>query len=1176
MKDDPKKNLDKTTYLSKELFVKSGQLQVAKEFLRDLNEELEDRNRNKILLNTRIQQLEDSARHHQAHIRNIEEQNAALKTRAHELEESMRKCQDYIRGLEEHNEFLQSEFLIYKTRLETSRNSLSWRMTVPVRWIGRQPKWVKHTVKETLSSLKNSIQTPEFFKRKNDNSQSHAEQHNHAVAEPHAEQHNHAVAEPHAEQHNHAVAQPHAEQHNHAAVVPPHGSHIHPSLEVARQIFSEQQSDLSSQDAQAALAELAHKPLISIIMPIYNTPLKWLRRAIESLQEQYYEHWELCVVDDCSPTKDQQNLLKELARTDPRIRLQVMPRNGGISAASNVALDMARGTYVALLDHDDELTPDALFRVVEAINQQPEADFIYSDECKIDDTPDRGLFDFIFKPDWSPEIMFNCMLSGHLSVYAKTLVDDIGGFRSEYDFSQDYDLALRASEKAKCIVHIERILYLWRAIAGSAAAGGKNYARETNIAALNDALQRRLIPGLATPLPHANYVRIAVPEEGARVSIIIPSDSVANLRLALQAIRNGTDYENYEVVVVCNGPLAARLQDEFFDWDKVVFVKYNKAYNFSDKCNEGARGSTGDIVVFYNDDVFPMQRDWIERLIEYLWVPGVGGVSPKLVYENDTIQYSGMISGTPGLCGTAYHTQPWDSTDLFLSMHKYVRNISLLSGACCAMRKDLFWKVGGFDSVNTPDGHSDMDLSFKLIEAGYRCVYTPYALLRHVGNHSWNAKRHKYKADIYALRRWGAYLSHDPYFTPSMQRVLYRDFQFNYRIYAEHYDSSRVVTGPDVLFVSHELTLTGAPRMLLYAAQTVLQAGGFPVVVAPQDGPLCEEIVRAGIVVIIDESITDNHFLFERFARNFDVAVVNTVAMTSVVRQLSAINILRTVWWLHEAQSLSHYLSKNQVQGIDWEQVQIVCVSDYAKSFVPENIPAMILHNGIPDNATRVANLPTRNFLIFVMSGTVEFRKGQDILVAAIALLPRHVRKQCRFIMSGKLWEWNREYWKGIETEMESLPEVSYIGILDHEAQLRLVASADVLVCPSRDDPFPLVVMEAAMLSKTSIMSNHVGTCDVFDEDSSYTFESGNALSLSMQLLWAYENRHDLKNMGKNARETFKKSLTLSAFSKNFLEIISQQIAVTYPEKTSADTRSKMPVRNSGKKEMISLLQTGE
>jgi O-antigen biosynthesis protein len=914
-----------------------------------------------------------------------------------------------------------------------------------------------------------------------------------------------------------------------------------PFEDIARDIFANQQSDLSAELAKQMQKTFSRQPLISVIMPVYKTPVQWLRRAVESLQEQYYSNWELCAVDDCSPTDEQRDMLHELAAADARVRVKVLDRNGGISRASNAALEMAQGEYVALLDHDDELTPDALLRVVEAMNLQPDLDFVYSDECKVDDTPARQLFNFIFKPDWSPEIMLNGMITGHLTVYRKAVVDSLGGFRSAYDFSQDYDLALRVAEVARRIVHIERVLYLWRSIPGSAAAiGGKDFARKSNIRALNDALLRRGIPGTALPLPHANYARIALPVETARVSIVIPSDSAQNLRSVLEAIREQTVYSNYEVVVVCNGPLAERLNDEFREWEPLRIISYDKKYNFSDKCNEGARAASGDIVIFYNDDVYPLQPDWIERLIEYLSVPGVGAVSPKLLHTDDTIQYAGMISGTPGLCGTAYNNVPRGGSDSFLTMHKYVRNVSILSGACCALWKDVFLKVGAFDAVHTPDGHSDMDLSYRLIDAGYRCVYTPHAILRHLGNHTWGAKRHKYKADIYVLKRWGRHVSTDPYFTESMKLVLYRDFRFAYRIYAENIDPEAVYSGPDVLFVTHELSLTGAPRMLFYAAKAVQQSGGFPVVVAPADGPLRAEMVQAGFVVIVDESVRHNHFLFERFARNFDLAVVNTIDLIDVVRQLSAIPILRTIWWLHEAQLLR--ARSHELLGVESKRICTLCVSDYAKSFIPRGKGVQVIHNGIPDEAADFPSRKTEEPLTFLLSATIEPRKGQDIFVRSIALLPAAVREQCRFLLTGKLWDRHRDFWRAIQAQMVELPEIEYLGSLDHKSQLRAMAGVNVVVCCSRDEAGSLVAIEAAMLSKPTILSDHVGIGEVFDQESCLRFQSESVSSLASKLMWVFEHQDDLARMGLAARRKFEQNLTLEAFGRRFMAIVSKQI----------------------------------
>ncbi|WP_419952602.1 MULTISPECIES: glycosyltransferase [Hyphomicrobiales] len=912
--------------------------------------------------------------------------------------------------------------------------------------------------------------------------------------------------------------------------------------DTARDIFAKQQSELTIAQAVELQKTFVCQPLISVIMPVYKTPVKWLRRVVESLQAQYYDRWELCAVDDCSPTDEQRNLLKELAAGDPRVRFSVMEKNGGISAASNVSLQMARGEFIALVDHDDELTPDAFFRVVEALNQNPDADFLYSDECKVDDTEQSKLFHFVFKPDWSPEIMLNSMVTGHLTVYRRNLVESVGGFRGEYDFSQDYDLALRMSEATDRIVHIERILYLWRAIPGSAASGGKDYARESNIAALNDSFRRRGIPAEAQPGPLANIPNFDLPFDSTKVSIVIPSDSARNLRLALDAIRVGTGYPNYEVVVVCNGPVAELLSEEYADWKSARFIKYDKKYNFSDKCNEGARAAHGDIVVFYNDDVFPMQNDWIERLIECLWIPGVGGVSPKLLYEDDTIQYAGMISGTPGLCGTAYNHVHVNSFDSFLTMHQWIRNVSILSGACCALRKETFLQIGAFDEVNTPDGHSDMDLSYKLIESGLRCVYNPHAVLRHIGNHSWGSKKSKYKADIFALKRWGSLLSRDPNFTESMKAVLYRDFTFEYRIFADHIDPHLQYSGPDVLFASHELTMTGAPRMLFHAAKIVKERGGFPVVVAPSDGPLRHELVQEGIVVIIDASMNNHHFLVERFARNFDLVVANTMETVELVKQLSRVPILRTIWWLHEAKMLAG--RQSEMKGVSWERIQAVCVSDYARRFMSSDINVKILHNGIPDQRSLSERVDPTSRFTFLVSGTVEPRKGQDIFVEAIAALPEEIRLQCRFILTGKFWSHHHEYWENIKAQMVRMPEIEYIGVLDHKAQLEVMAGADVLVCCSRDESFSLVVAEAAMLSTPIILSDAVGVSTLFDRDSSFMFETGDALSLAEQMRSAFMQRDTISQMGAAARRVFEKELSLEIFAERFAALMEEHLEI--------------------------------
>jgi glycosyltransferase involved in cell wall biosynthesis len=369
-----------------------------------------------------------------------------------------------------------------------------------------------------------------------------------------------------------------------------------------------------------------------------------------------------------------------------------------------------------------------------------------------------------------------------------------------------------------------------------------------------------------------------------------------------------------------------------------------------------------------------------------------------------------------------------------------------------------------------------------------------------------------------------------------MKRVLYRDFRFKYKIFAEYINPHEHYKGPDILFVSHELTLTGAPRMLFYAANAVRRNGGFPVVVSAADGPMREDFIKAGITVIIDESVHYNHFLFEGFARNFDLAIVNTVALGDAVRQLSGIPILKTIWWLHEAQSLSSEL-KN-LQGVDWKCTLALCVSEYAKSFVPSGIPVEVLRNGIPDEQVAVMPRTSTSPMTFILSGTIEPRKGQDILVAAVALMPPDVRRQCRFLIAGKLWDGHQSFWKRIEEKMQNLPEIKYLGLLDHTTLLTSIAQADVVVCCSRDDPAPLIVAEAAMLSKPVILNNHVGQLEILDQSSCLVFETENAASLAEKLLIAYRNRDKLPEMGISARRDFERKMTISNFETKFMSMI--------------------------------------
>ncbi len=519
------------------------------------------------------------------------------------------------------------------------------------------------------------------------------------------------------------------------------------------------------------------RPTFSILMPVYETDPSLLTAAIESVVAQSYEHWELCIADDCSSRGDTRAVLERLSSTNPNIKVSYGTERGGISRTCNRAWEMATGDYVCFLDHDDTLARHALAYFCEAIGGHPDADLLYSDEDKIDLKGKR--FEAFFKPDWSPDLLLSENYICHLLVLRQDLARKIGRLNPDCDGSQDYDLILRASEQAKEIVHVPRVLYHWRTAPGSTAVtqDNKTYALDAALAALTGYSARSgraltVEPGKATGRWRARY---AIPP-ATRVSIIIASGGKLDvLRSNLDSLLAKTTYTNYEVVVIDNSKhnaiesylnqLQARLRNvRYIDWR-------NKPFNYSAINNAAARECNSPVLLFLNDDTSVIEPGWLEAMVELAVRPEVGAVGAKLLYPDGRIQHAGVVMGIFDNCGHAFKGLD-GSTSHYFDFPDVIRNVSAVTGACLMTRSDVFWQVGGFDEEQFAVAFNDIDLCLKISSAGFKVLYTPHALLYHYEAFSKTSKDLvPHPLEVEGMRlKWQSIIAADPYYNPNLTR----------------------------------------------------------------------------------------------------------------------------------------------------------------------------------------------------------------------------------------------------------------------------------------------------------------------------------------------------------------------------------------------------------------------
>jgi glycosyltransferase involved in cell wall biosynthesis len=546
---------------------------------------------------------------------------------------------------------------------------------------------------------------------------------------------------------------------------------------------------------------LPQQPRFSIILPVHNTPEKFLSKAIDSVRAQIYPHWELCIADDASSAPHVRPILEHYQRIDNRIRVAFRTENGHIAAASNTALALATGDFIALLDHDDELQPHALAEAVIAINRQPDLKLIYSDEDKIDEEGNR--FDPFFKPDWMPDLLIGHNYLCHFSVCRTDTLRSIGGWRPGFDGAQDWDLQLRIVEQTSPaqIVHIPKILYHWRAVAGSTAlaTSEKNYVIEAARKAITEHFQRtsQKVELIHQPGNHWR-ARYALPSPTPLVSLIIPTrNGLTYLRRCVESIIEKSSYSNLEIIIADNDsddtetcaylqaiarPDGARTTD-----GRPITVSVLPCpgpFNYSAINNAAVREARGEFVALLNNDLEIITADWLEELVSHAARPGIGCVGPMLYYPNDTLQHAGVVLGIAGHAGHAFKGLK-RGTPGYMNHARLVKNYSAVTGACLVVRKSTYQQVGGLDETGLAVAFSDVDFCLKVLAAGYRNLWTPFAELYHHesatrGYEDSPEKMARFARERDVLRqRWLPQLEHDPAYNPNLTLAT-EDFALAY------------------------------------------------------------------------------------------------------------------------------------------------------------------------------------------------------------------------------------------------------------------------------------------------------------------------------------------------------------------------------------------------------------
>ena len=920
-------------------------------------------------------------------------------------------------------------------------------------------------------------------------------------------------------------------------------------------------------------------PKISVVMPVYNTPVEFLELAIASVTNQVYPHWELCIADDCSTNPAIRELLQKYKAKDNRIRVIFREQNGNISAATNSAASLATGEYLVFLDHDDELTCDALGEVALYLAQHPETDFLYSDDDKIDINGQRYAPQF--KPDWSPELLLSYMYFSHLCAVKRNLFETIGRMRVGFEGSQDYDFALRATEKADKIAHLPLVLYHWRAIAGSTAIAGTAKPKSfiAGEKAIQEALQRRGIKATVYQPEWAVKLGLGLfdhkfPDNGPSVAIIIPTKNRLKLLKNCLTSLEKTTYQNYQIVVIDN----ESDEEETLAYleqipHRVLKIKNpDGKFNFAAINNSAASQVETDYVLFLNNDTEVISPEWLSQMIGYAQIEGVGAVGARLLFPDGRVQHAGIIHGMHhGLAGHAFKLINKDDGG-YLSYAKVVRNYSAVTAACMLTPRKLFLELGGFDQIEFAVAYNDADYGYRLLEKGYRSVYCPKEFIHYEGTSRGFCDNPKESATY--RQKYGKKV--DCFYSPQLslenEQVQIQTRRIFQPVAAEAINLFKpALPTLKILMCSNDLNFTGAPLHQYEIAVNLAKKGLIkPIIFCTNEGSLREVYQQQEIEVIVREHPLANIYTTEAYdlaiqklgeeikQLDIDLIYANTLNNFFMVDCANKIGI-PSVWNVHESENwqtyFNHFGAEIASRALECFQYpyQIIFVSDATRdTYLPLNSQRnfTVIHNGLDierlDAAAQAwTKIDARKSLsiapedvVILLLGTVCDRKGQHDLVYALSHLPQqhHTNIRC-FIVGDRPNYYSRQLAK-IAAELPSSLQQRLTIVPETDDPAQYYQAADIFICTSGKESYPRVILEAMAYNLPIVTTPVFGIKEqVRNGVNGIFYTPGKPEELASAIASLLENKSMRKQMAENSRYVLQSLNTFDEMTQAYAQL---------------------------------------